>query len=348
MKRATQFTLFATVLIVVSMLVIYAVILADFISHLQAYGLEINISGFVGARHLLVLAIVAVIAYTVSSIIIENVLNPMRQMTSKIKELGEMNFDSPLVIDEDDDELREYAFQFNTMSSKLSRYIEMHKRFVSDASHELATPITIINGHADLLLRRAAPIEGNEIFKDGLSTIKQEIMRMSGLVDSLLLLARSDSGSQNYKFEPTEINNLLEDAVEESRLLAPEFTFEKDFQLTKNNKIVCDEYAIRRVMRILLSNAIKFSSIEREPHITVAATEAHGMLNVSITDNGIGIPPEHLPRIFERFYRVDGSRNRNYGGSGLGLAIAREIILAHGGKIHSASTENGTEISFTI
>jgi len=341
LKRATQFTLFATGLMIASMLVLYVVLIADLTDHLLLLGLVANAQTFVGARHLLLLAVTAVIAFTVSSIIIENVLNPLRQMILKVQEIGEMNFGSPLTIDADDDELREYAFAFNTMAAKLNRYIEMQKRFVSDASHELATPITVINGHADLLLRHG--IENNE---SSLTTIKHEILRMSGLVDSLLLLARSDNSEQSYKFELTDINKLILESIEETQLTAPNFSFETDLQLEIS--IRCDEYAIRRVMRILLSNAVKYAKNQSMQKIKITAKISHGILNISVYDNGIGIPPEHLPRIFERFYRVDTSRSRKTGSSGLGLAIAREIIIAHGGQITAASTDEGTEISFFI
>lgn len=337
MKRATQFTLFATGLMISAMLVLYVMIFADLMAHVREHAPDAPAGAFFGVRHLLVLVIAAVVAFTVSSIIIENVLNPLREMISKVREIGEMNFGSPLIIDADDDELREYAFAFNTMAAKLNRYIEMQKRFVSDASHELATPITVINGHADLLLRHG--FENNEA---SLGIIKEEILRMNGLVDSLLLLARSDSGGQNYKFERTDISALISESVEEARLISPEIIFEKKFPEKISAR--CDEYSIRRVMRILLSNAVKYGGRE----IKISANENGGVLQISVADNGIGIPAEHLPRIFERFYRVDPARNRKSGSSGLGLAIAREIVTAHHGEIEAASDGAGTEIRFSI
>lgn len=286
LKRATQFTLFATGLMIASMLVIYLLLIADLLAHLREYVPDATTADFIGVPHLLVLVIAAIIAFTVSSIIIENVLNPLRQMISKVREIGEMNFGSPLIIDADDDELREYAFAFNTMAAKLNRYIEMQNRFVSDASHELATPITVINGHADLLLRRG--MDDPEMLQGGLGTIKEEILRMSGLVDSLLLLARSDSGEQSYKFEPADINALLSESIEEARILAPDFEFETE--ISDGMIFTCDEYAIRRVMRILLSNAVRYAGADggvRPGRIKIIARESHGMLNISVRDNGI-------------------------------------------------------------
>ena len=341
--RTTRFTIFATSLMIIAMAVLYIMLVADVMDFLSGMGIEPEVVSFVGVRHLVLLVLVVIVAVTVSSLIIDSVLNPLRLMTSKIREIGQMNFTSPLRIDADDDELREYVFAFNNMSAKLNRYIEMQKRFVSDASHELATPITVINGHADLLLRRGS--ENPEILEGSLETIKTEILRMSGLVDSLLLLARSDSGHQSYSFERTDIASIVNDVTEETRLIAPEFTIEA--RLPDKLDARCDGDSIRRVMRILLSNAVRYSEENRS--IIISAEESHGLVEVSVKDSGIGIPKESLPRIFERFYRVDTSRSKKTGSSGLGLAIAKEIIAAHSGEIKAISQPgNGTEIRFRI
>jgi signal transduction histidine kinase len=331
-KRATQFTLLATGLMISSILVLYVMLIADLSGRLHELEIVVNAATFLGAQHLLIFAITVIIAFTVSSIIIENVLNPLREMIAKMREVGEMNFGSPLIIDADDDELREFAFTFNVMAAKLNRYIEMQKRFVSDASHELATPITVINGHADLLLRHG--FEKNE---GSLATIKQEIMRMNALVDSLLLLARSDSNEQKYNFEMYDISTLLNETVTESKLLHSEILFETNVQ--SELAVRCDELAIRRVMRILISNAVKYACAERAAKIKVSAHENGGVLNISVADNGIGISEEHLPRIFERFYRADPSRNRNSGGSGLGLAIAKALANQLGAGLSAGSVQ---------
>ena len=343
MKRATQFTLFATGLMLTVMLMLYGFLVADVQDFLESIGAIAYLSDFLGVRHIVLFAAAGLIALTLSSVIIDKVLNPLRLMIEKVKEVSDMNFEKPLVIDENDDELKEYVFAFNNMTGKLNRYIEMQKRFVSDASHELATPITVINGHADMLLRRGK--DNPELLENSLETIKSEIMRMSGLVDSLLLLARSDSNRQAYNFEQTDITKLIHDAMDEIKLVAPDYIIEET--LPEHLSARCDEYAIRRVMRIILTNAVRYA--ENGRHITIKAEEGHGLVLVSVKDNGIGIPPHAIPRVFERFYRVDSSRNKKTGSSGLGLAIAKEIINAHGGEIEAFSKlGEGTEIRFRI
>ena len=340
-NRATQLTLFATGLMLMAIFVLYIMLVAEF-------GIEI-----LRMYHFVWLIVAAALfAYVVSAIIIDQVLNPMRLMVAKVREIGDMNFAKPLVISDDDEELREYAFQFNNMAQKLNQYIERQKRFVSDASHELSTPITIINGHADLLLRHG--INGDPaLLENGLSTIKQEILRMNNLVESLLTLARNDSNHENYTFRPTNMTALLTDAAQEMKTLAPNFIFKVN--AGENIIVNCDEYAIKRVMRIILTNAIRHTAHDSQSapasKIEIGATMKNGVAEVYVKDNGTGIPEAHLSKIFRRFYRVDASRSKKTGSSGLGLAIAREIINAHGGGIFAKSPTDwgcGTEICFKL
>jgi signal transduction histidine kinase len=183
------------------------------------------------------------------------------------------------------------------------------------------------------------------MLEDGLRIIKAEALRMDELIDSLLLLARSDSGKQSYAFEQTGISELLKESVAETMIIAPEFEFETE--IGGDISVKCDAGAIRRAIRVLLSNAVKYS--EDEKRVKVKLAESHGLVSISVTDRGIGIPPEHLPRIFDRFYRVDDSRSKKTGSSGLGLAIAKEIITAHGGEIQASSgTGSGTEFNIIL
>jgi two-component system OmpR family sensor kinase len=135
---------------------------------------------------------------------------------------------------------------------------------------------------------------------------------------------------------------MVSEIAEETRLVAPAFTIETN--IAPGITARCDEYAIRRVIRILLSNAIKYAADNRHGNIQITADSA----NITIRDNGIGIPQEHLPHIFERFYRADPSRSRKTGSSGLGLSIAKEIIHAHGGEISAESSPLGTQVAFNL
>jgi signal transduction histidine kinase len=266
----------------------------------------------------------------------------MRLTIAKIREIGSIRFAKPLSIPTEDNEIREYVVAFNDMAENLRGHIERQRRFISDASHELVTPITVINGHADMLLRRGK--EQPELLETGLEIIKAEALRMDGLVSSLLLLARSDDGKQKYEMEPHNISGLLAESAAEAELIAPDFTFEPEIEA--DFSIRCDGAAIRRVLRILLSNAVKYSGESRR--VRLSARETHGLAYITVADAGIGISPEHLKRIFDRFYRVDTSRAKKTGGSGLGLAIAKEIVKAHGGEIKAVSAGLGMGTEFTV
>ena len=343
LSQATKFTLFSTGFILFVLIVMYGAIVLDMIAD------ETNpagaLSDVVRAWHGLLFIMAGILSYTISGVIIDSLFNPLRQMSAKMAEVSNMNFDSPLVVDASDDELRDVAYAFNTMTAKLNKYINMQKRFVQDASHELATPITVINGHADLAIRRGD--ENPQLVKESLMTIKAEIARMSGLVYGLLMLAKSDSGSYSYSFGEVDLAMLVYESAEEARLINPDFVFEVD---VKGNALYTlgDYYAMQRVVRIFVSNAIKYGENSNNK-ILITAEKNHGMITVSVKDFGIGIPDEHLQRIFERFYRIDASRAKKTGSSGLGLAIAREIITAHGGEIF-AESEVGewTKVSFRI
>ena len=345
MNSAARLTVFSMITITVAVFILYLMLTMEIRSDAVRQGVEFtySLSNLLSVAALLIATII--FAYFASSLIIDKILNPIRLITAKVKKISEMDFSKPLAIETEDDELREYVVAFNNMSEKLNSYIERQKRFISDASHELATPITAINGHADLLLRRGK--ENLELLDNGLAVIKTEALRMNELVDSLLLLARSDSNKQSYTFLRTDITELLNESIAEAMIIAPDFVFEMDIGC--GIAVKCDEYAIRRVMRIILSNAVKYSGTGNKKLIQIKCHESHGLVTVFVKDNGIGIPSEHLPRIFDRFYRVDDSRSKKTGSSGLGLAIAKEIIDAHGGSIQACSKPGeGTEFSFAL
>ena len=341
LSQAAKFTLFSIGFILFVLLIVYGTIILDMIAD-ETNPAE-TLADVVRAWHGLLFIVAGILSYTISSVIIDNLFNPLRQISAKMTEVSNMNFDNPLVVDASDDELRDVAYAFNTMTAKLNKYINMQKRFVQDASHELASPITVINGHTDLALRRGG--ENPQLVHESLTTIKSEIARMSELVDGLLMLAKSDSGSYNYNYDKVDIAKLLHKTTDEARLINPDFVFEVSIKSTQIYAR-CDFYAIQRVIRILISNAIKYGEHKK---IIITAEKNHGLITVSIKNFGIGINNEDLERIFERFYRIDTSRTKKTGSSGLGLAIAREIITAHGGEIFAESqTDEWTKVSFRI
>ncbi len=301
---------------------------------------SVDFSGNFIAALVLVVAGNTLVSYFVSSLVVDRILNPVRGMIGKVREIGERRFTNALlVIDSEEDELVDYAVAFNEMTLKLGDYIEKQKRFVSDASHELSTPITIINGHADMLLRWGK--DDPAMLDEGLAVIRGEALRMNELVENLLFFARSDSDRQEYSFALEDINALINDCADEARKLYPscEITLVADV-LPKRR---CDADALRRVLRILFDNAVKHGGGGTAALSVKLSPE--GRIILKLADNGPGIPEKHLEEIFDRFFRLDESRVKKTGGSGLGLAIAKEIVERHGGTIRA---ENNSGAVFVV
>ncbi|GHU88430.1 hypothetical protein FACS1894202_04490 [Clostridia bacterium] len=279
-----------------------------------------------------VAAIVFALSYVVSSLIIDRALNPLRAMTEKIKAVGrDGNYNTKIFVDFGEDELRICAAAFNEMTSKVNEHIASQRRFISDASHELVTPVAVISGHADMLLRWGK--DDPEKLSESLNIIKKEALSMAALVDDLLFLSRSDNRKLAYDFQSVELSPLAAECAAERKLINPD----AEITVTGSGVWNADEPSLKRVLRILLDNAVKYGG----KHIKITVSDT----SLSVADDGIGIAPEHVRKIFGRFYRADDSRAKATGGSGLGLAIAREIVAAHGKTIRAESeVGSGTEI----
>ena len=214
------------------------------------------------------------------------------------------------------------------------------RHFVADASHELRTPVAVIRSHAEFA-QMAGPDLGSDV-KDALTRITAESVRMGGLVDDLLLLARLDSGRPLYT-APLDLTRVVLDAVIDAQVLGTEHDWQLD--LPEHEVIVDgDENPLRQVVVNLLANAREHTPPGTQ--ISVALSEDEPWVTLVVADDGPGIPADLLPHIFERFARADSAREHTSGESGLGLAIVDAIVRAHAGVV-SATSEPGTTI-FTV
>ncbi|MDB5084841.1 MAG: hypothetical protein JWN30_1727 [Bacilli bacterium] len=222
---------------------------------------------------------------------------------------------------------------------------DKQQQFVADASHELRTPLSVIQASSELLLRHP----DNSIEEEGRTvySILKESKRMSKLVSDLLTLARSDSNQLQIQLHPFRLDHTLTEIVDQFRQLAEMKEISIESEIDDNMEWSGDEQRIRQLFVILLDNAVKYTAEQGKIKVSCLRLAHH--IELSVEDNGIGIPEEDLPRVFERFYRGDKVRSRVEGGTGLGLSIAKWIVEEHKGKIHIESEINkGTKVSLTL
>lgn len=208
------------------------------------------------------------------------------------------------------------------------------RRVIADASHELRTPLTSIRGYAEMLRRGAA--ESPKDSEDARRRIEEESIRMTGLVDDLLVLARLDQGRPLSR-DAVDLRAIATDAVADARVVAPQ----RQISLTANGPVVVngDDTRLRQVLGNLVRNALVHTPQQTPIEVTVATADSVGRM--SVADHGPGLAAEDIERIFEPFYRADPSRSRDSGGAGLGLSIVSAVVTAHGGRVKVSQTEGG-------
>ena len=211
---------------------------------------------------------------------------------------------------------------------------ERQQNFVSDASHELRTPLAVIQGQSELLLRH--PDHTVEEEAGNVATIYEEARRMRKLVDSLLTLARADSNQLELNVQTVQLSGILQSLTDMFTLLSEQRDLSLSFDIEPAIDVTGDEDRLRQLMLILFDNAVKYTPAGGS--IFVSCHRKGNAVEIEVTDTGVGIAPQDLPHVFDRFYRGDKARSRANGGAGLGLAIAHWIVQAHHGKISASST----------
>ena len=277
------------------------------------------------------------------------ILQPIREMTATARKIEVENMDKRIVVPPARDELSELAQTFNHMLDRLEGGFEQQKRFVSDASHELRTPVTVILGYSDLLSRWGRADEA--VLDEGISSIRSEAENMQQLIEKLLFLARADQNRQVLHKENIELSELLEDIMRKMQLVTKNHSVE----LLQNDDgmMYGDLVTVRQMFRIFLDNSTKYTP--QGGRITVKSERVENedglFMQVALADNGIGIDKKDQQKVFERFYRVDTSRTKAQGvsGTGLGLSIASWIAQQHDIEIRLESElGKGTTIYLQI
>ncbi|MEG0014583.1 MAG: ATP-binding protein [Cellulosilyticaceae bacterium] len=265
-------------------------------------------------------------------------LSSLKSMDETIKSIDTNKLDSRLNISGTKDELKDLAKTFNSMMDKLEIFINSQKQFVSDASHELRTPIAVIQGYANLLSRWGK--DDPAILEESLESIKQETDNMKQLVEKLLFLARTDKNTQHVEKELLNLSNLANEVLKQTSFIDDKHLLKSS--IAENIMIWGDSSLTKELLRIFIDNAIKYTPENGCIELVVKTSGKNVIL--AIKDTGVGIDSEHLPHIFERFYRVDEARHDQHGSSGLGLSIAKWIIDIHEAEVYVNSIINkGTE-----
>lgn len=266
-------------------------------------------------------------------------LKPIRSMTKKIDEITSENLGARLNQMDSQDELMELTNRINQMLDNLEGSFNRQQNFIADASHELKTPIAVIQGYANLIKRWG--FERPEILAEGLDAIARESENMKKIVEKLLLLAKLGTMSMNIThFNLVEV---VSEMVASYKLIAKNHNIV--FVGSGNIEVEADKNLLLESVRTLVDNAVKYTPVGG--NITVYCTSQANGAEISVVDTGLGINDEDLPHIFERFYRCDKARGRENGSSGLGLTIAKSIVESMKGEIYVTS-KTGEGSTFTI
>lgn len=273
----------------------------------------------------------------------KRVLAPIRDITDMAATLSASNLSNRINIAGTKNELKDLATVINTMLDRIERSYNSQKQFVSDASHELRTPIAVIQGYVNMLQRWGK--DDKTVLDEGINAIAQEAASMKDLVESLLFLARHDKKTLMMEVERFDPCDVVTELHREAAMVTPEDRF--ILAPVEHCTIEADRGMIKQVMRILCDNAVKYTP--KGGTITMGVESYPGGCTLVLSDTGPGISREELPKIFDRFYRSDSARKAENGGHGLGLSIARIIIVAHGGKIRVRSKPGeGTTFSVVL
>ena len=323
-------TLIYTLLFTVALVLIDVFIVSSVSDHLESLGLRGD--GYIGTLILtsaaLIIISVAVVA-ALGSLASQSMLSPIRRMIKRIDKISGDNLSTRLDDVDSQDELRELTERINKMLDNLEQSFDRQKKFVSDASHELKTPISVIQGYSNLLLRwgKSDPA----VLDESLESIAREADNMKRIVEQLLLLAKI--GRYMFSPEDVELSAELAAVMDGYALVCKTHKFE----FVSEGEVVAkiDKNMFTECVRAVIDNAVKYS--EDNTAVTVTLTSEDGYAVIKIADCGYGISEADLPHIFDRFYRCDKSRNRDAHSSGLGLTIAKSIVEMMGGTIEVES-----------
>lgn len=281
------------------------------------------------------------LALLLSFLLTRRVLRPLSRIATITRQMSAGDF-SERVIVSSADEIGQLGMAFNRMAESLERLEKLRKNMVIDVAHELRTPLTNLRGYLEGLSDEVIPPS-----RATFTMLQQEVLRLVHLVETLQQLAKAEAARAYLKKKTVSLRILIEQMLD---LYQPNFE-EKRIEVktefsTDADQVSADPDKLLQALRNLIENAWKYTP--ERGHLVVATRREDGYIVVRFTNSGAGITPEHLPFIFERFYRADPSRSRDGGGAGIGLSIVKELIEAHGGRVGADSEPGQTCLWFSL
>jgi two-component system phosphate regulon sensor histidine kinase PhoR len=297
--------------------------------------------------------VVIVLVTGLSLIVSRYVSKPIRKIAAAAREIHGGNLEKRMPI-ESNDEIGQLGRVLNQMLDKLNADIvqlrkleRIRSEFLGNVSHELRTPIFAVQGLLETLLNGA--LEDSQVNRDFLERAHKNVIRLNALLNDLIEISRIEFGEMKMSFRYFNVNEYLRSVVSEMLPTSERKGISLECALSTSDvvQVLGDKERLRQVMLNLIDNAVKYT--ESGGKVTVSARDEGLVVRISVADTGCGIAPEHLSRIFERFYRVDKDRSREMGGTGLGLAIVKHIVEAHGSKVDVESeVGKGSAFSFSL
>ncbi len=273
--------------------------------------------------------LVLLVATLFGRLMARRALKPVSKIIQTARDVGGgADLSKRIPVPEVQDELGQLAATFNDMMDRLESSFSQVRQFSSDASHELRTPLTVLQGQNELVLNKERDVEE---YQEVIASNLEEINYMSKVLEDLFILSRSDENQIQLECKPMNLREVIDEVFGHAEALADEKNIKISIAFLEPVQINGDAIRLRQMIWNILHNAIKYTQPGGQIKISLEEKEDSAFL--TIQDTGIGIPEEHLPNIFDRFFRVEKSRSRQEGGSGLGLSICKHIVEAHKGQI---------------
>ena len=286
--------------------------------------------------------LVGAVVGTVTAVLLSRQLaRPLDTLADAARDIGEQNLSRRVEV-KGAEEIMEVASSFNEMASRLEQAEELRQNLLTDVAHELRTPVTVIQGNLRAILDDVYPLEKEEIAR-----LYEQTLLLTHLIDDLRELAQAEAHQLSLAMTEVDVASLVKDTAVTYKPIAAEKKITLRAELLGALPLIqADQARLRQGLLNLLDNAIRYTP--QAGTIIVQAEQIGEQVELRVIDDGVGIAAEHLPHVFDRFYRTDGARSREHGGSGLGLAIVRAIVEEHGGTVTAVSAGLNQGTTFTI